>query len=366
MTIKEIFILTGSIQGIVFSILLFLKSKKQKTPQNICLGVFILLFSIVVLKGWYIGSENYLKFPQFLFLPIYISFGIGPAFYFYTNFLLDKEFKFDLRKSLHLFPAMLQLAYQLVIFLRPVEARIVYFQNEYFFTFLPIEEGLGIISLGFYYFFSYKILKKYQDSISDTRQELYKWLNHFVWVSYLMLCSWVFISIIDFAVYDYTQSYRFYYPIYIFMISILFWIVYRGFISTNKILPYIVNDTNGKSYSISEKEAETYILSLKDVMENEKLFLKPKLSLNELAEILDINSKYLSQIINKKFNKSYTEYLNTYRIDYAKKELLLIKNTNLTIAAISEKCGFNSKSTFNDVFKKITKQTPTEFIRYHS
>ena len=96
------------------------------------------------------------------------------------------------------------------------------------------------------------------------------------------------------------------------------------------------------------------------------MFLKSKLTLKELADYLDINSKYLSQLINKNYTKSFSEFVNEYRIGYAKKELLSMKNKNLTISAISENCGFNSKSTFNEVFKKFTGQTPSLFIKSNS
>ncbi|NOQ26530.1 MAG: helix-turn-helix domain-containing protein [Bacteroidales bacterium] len=364
--IVEFLIIIGGAQGVVFAILLLIRSLKQNFFQNLWLSVFIYLFSIVVIKGWYIGSGFYLKFPEFLFLPAYFSWAIGPSFYFYVVFLIKRNYSFRLKHLLHFIPFVFQLAYQLIIFVKPVSEKLDYFHSDYLFLILPIEDIIGIISLTIYYTISFKILKKYQSSIiknyTDVRKMLYKWINHFVIASYIMLVGWALTFVIDFLLFDYNKSYSFYYPIYLTMIFILYWIIYRGFISTTRIQPES-QSIEGTNFILPEIDIKKCLLKLDVAMKRDKLYLKPKLSLNELAENIDINPKYLSQIINKNFNKSYSEYINTYRIEYAKKELLSIKNTNFTISAISENCGFNSKSTFNETFKKLTNQTPSQFMK---
>jgi AraC-like DNA-binding protein len=371
MTIAEVFILTGSIQGIIFSTLLFIKLRKDNSKQNFWLALFILSFSLVLIKGWYIGSELYLKAPFFLFFPMYFSLGIGPTFYLYVKYLIKKDYTFKSIELLHFILPIVQFVYHSINFLKPISERLDYFHTEYLVTFLPIEELIGILSLCTYYFLSYKVLRKYQISqkgvsLGVPQKVLYKWVNHFIFFSYSMLLFWTLTFFVDYFIYDYSKTYSFYYPVYLWMVFILYWIIYRGFISTSKIQPEIIDSLTKSSYSLPEKDSDNYIQILIRIMEEDKIYLKPKLTLVELAEIIDINSKYLSQIINKNFNKSYTEYINTYRIEFAKKELLSIQNTNLTISAISENCGFNSKSTFNDVFKKVTNQTPTLFIKNNS
>jgi YesN/AraC family two-component response regulator len=96
------------------------------------------------------------------------------------------------------------------------------------------------------------------------------------------------------------------------------------------------------------------------------IFIIIKINPEEIVNEIDVNPKYLSQIINTELNKNFYDFVNEYRIEYAKQELLSIKNTNLTILAIGENCGFNSKLTLNDVFKKFTSHTPSEFIKNNS
>ena len=96
-------------------------------------------------------------------------------------------------------------------------------------------------------------------------------------------------------------------------------------------------------------------------MEDEKLYLDSSLTIHSLANQLNSNNKYISQLINNDFKKNFVLFVNEYRIREAKELLLDEANNNLTIESIGYDAGFKSKSAFNAVFKKITNQTPSEF-----
>jgi AraC-like DNA-binding protein len=100
---------------------------------------------------------------------------------------------------------------------------------------------------------------------------------------------------------------------------------------------------------------------LLQIMESEKPYLNPTLTIFELAKKINTNDKYLSRHINRKYNKNFIHFINEYRIEDAKTKLLQPDFSQYKIEAISEMVGFNSKSAFNNAFKKLTNQTPTEF-----
>ncbi|QZE12834.1 AraC family transcriptional regulator [Halosquirtibacter laminarini] len=102
---------------------------------------------------------------------------------------------------------------------------------------------------------------------------------------------------------------------------------------------------------------------LKIQINHKKIYTDPELSLNTLAHILDTNSRYLSLVIHETFQSNYTTFINELRVEEAQK--LLCKNPELTIEAIGEMSGFNSKSTFNMAFKKITGMTPSSYQKNH-
>ena len=93
----------------------------------------------------------------------------------------------------------------------------------------------------------------------------------------------------------------------------------------------------------------------------EKLYLDSNLSLEKVAENLQLSPSYLSRIINSELNTSFPDYLNSLRVNEAKKYLINPEFSNYTIVAIGLEAGFNSRSSFYNVFKKVTGKTPMAF-----
>jgi AraC-like DNA-binding protein len=96
-------------------------------------------------------------------------------------------------------------------------------------------------------------------------------------------------------------------------------------------------------------------------MQHERLFLNPELRLSELADSLQISHHYVSMVINEKFNQSFFDYINSFRVDEAKRLLCDKKYSHFTITAVGFEAGFNSKSAFYSAFKKFTQKTPLEY-----
>jgi len=101
---------------------------------------------------------------------------------------------------------------------------------------------------------------------------------------------------------------------------------------------------------------------LKRLMQNEEVFRDPDLQASVLCKQLGTNKLYLSQAINSMTGMNLNHYINVYRINEAKR-LILIKDAS--IYEIQTLCGFNSKSTFYTAFKKITGMTPKQFLDQH-
>ena len=98
-------------------------------------------------------------------------------------------------------------------------------------------------------------------------------------------------------------------------------------------------------------------------MDLEKIYLNENLNLKELALELKTDSNLISFILNNHFNTNFYEFVNRYRINEVKKKLNSSKYKHLTLLGIALESGFNSKTTFNRVFKQATGITPTEFRR---
>jgi len=98
------------------------------------------------------------------------------------------------------------------------------------------------------------------------------------------------------------------------------------------------------------------------LMENEKLFLNPKLTIEELARQLKTNKTYLSQIINTYFQKNFNNMVNEYRIHEILIWMTNRENANLSFEGMALKAGFYNRTTFYESFKHFTGVTPSFFL----
>lgn len=107
---------------------------------------------------------------------------------------------------------------------------------------------------------------------------------------------------------------------------------------------------------VNEEDAQLMLSRLEKVMTEKEIYKNPNLKLNDLAKEINISGHQLSQLLNDKLDKNFTLFVNEYRINEACK--ILSNPNNLTIEAISDEVGFNSKSTFFATFKKLKGTTP--------
>ena len=122
----------------------------------------------------------------------------------------------------------------------------------------------------------------------------------------------------------------------------------------------------GEGIEIAESLQNEIIQKLNSELEENKTHLRNDITLHSLSKILGTNSSYLSKIIQLNYNSNFSTYLNKCRILEAQKMILDKKYGNYTIDAISQECGYNSKSTFNKAFKDFTGLTPKEYKRQDS
>lgn len=110
---------------------------------------------------------------------------------------------------------------------------------------------------------------------------------------------------------------------------------------------------------------QEWIPKLNQLMLEGKPYKKADLTISDLAEMLDTKPHILSRIINDAYKKNFRDFVNTYRVE----EFIALANTkdykHYTFLALAEEVGFNSKSTFNLAFKKVTDQNPRDFFKSH-
>jgi len=232
-----------------------------------------------------------------------------------------------------------------------------------------------IISAVGYAIASYRLLYRYENltkqNFAYTESIDLSWLKFFIWgMGFTILVVTVVIILEEgFGVaFGFNTD-----PIY-FMLLITF-ILYLGYSGIRH--KNIFSDESGNSLKIhdpkspgeynrsglSAEDAVQYHKDLLELMNSSKPYLDPKLKLSDLAEKLEISVNHLSQVINQYEEKNFFDFVNSFRIDEFKKRAADPAFANYNILAIALDAGFNSKSSFNQVFKKNTGQTPSEYVK---
>jgi AraC-like DNA-binding protein len=140
---------------------------------------------------------------------------------------------------------------------------------------------------------------------------------------------------------------------------------YTMFVLVNLMIYVVVMETINKGGIKKVKSNEpvniSYVNCIEQAMKKDKLYLNPNLSFERFSDNLNIPVKELSFTINRYFNVNFYEYINQYRIEEAKQNLANEKSSTKSITEIFYNAGFNSKSVYNTLFKKMYKMTPSQY-----
>ncbi|WP_074407937.1 helix-turn-helix domain-containing protein [Aquimarina megaterium] len=142
---------------------------------------------------------------------------------------------------------------------------------------------------------------------------------------------------------------------FILYLTILIWVFKR-----KKTSLFFEDKVKYANKRLDNSEANIIEAKLHRLFNEDEFFKNPQLKLQNVANLINEAPHDLSEYLNDNLNKSFSQFVNEYRIDEAKR--LLQTHTNYTIEAIGYESGFNSKSTFFTAFKKITGLTPTAYI----
>jgi AraC-like DNA-binding protein len=219
-----------------------------------------------------------------------------------------------------------------------------------------------------YLYFSINLLRIYQENIRQSYSYLEKinlnWLKFLLWGQIIIWPLFLLAEIINFQPRNYTWIIL---AVFIYMLG--YFSIKQPEILVGIIPEFRPKLNSAKKYAksaLTREISEDYYNRLVKLMELKKPYLQNSLALSDVAQALSISNHNLSQVINEKTNLNFFEFINKYRIEEAKKFLLDKEKAYLTIAAISFEAGFNSVSSFNTVFKKMVKMTPSQFKTFHN
>ncbi len=142
--------------------------------------------------------------------------------------------------------------------------------------------------------------------------------------------------------------------------SVLFYSFFLYFFFRKKQVSSIFqNDIKYADKKIDDNKANTLLEQLYVYMRDQKPYRNPTLKSLDVAAQLNISTHQLSQVLNDNLGKSFTSFVNEYRIEEAKR--IIRDDTKYTLEAIGNESGFNSKSTFYTTFKRMVGKTPAKY-----
>jgi len=123
-----------------------------------------------------------------------------------------------------------------------------------------------------------------------------------------------------------------------------------------------VNSIKYAKSGLRGEDLRKLVNAMDGLMARKNLFLNPELSLTEVSEELLIPKHHLTQAMNTELGKNFYAYINELRVKKFMEMVVDPRYKDYTFLAIAFECGFNSKSTFNSVFKRVTSFTPSEYL----
>jgi AraC-like DNA-binding protein len=361
-----IFIFVGIVQAIFLSFFFFSKNNR-KIETNVYQGIMVLAMAACTFEiflcytGYIIHCLWLVDFSEPL------SFVIGPAFYLMIISLING--KTDSTRYYHFIVAVLWLLVQIPFFIQSDDMKFNAWIDAYhtagltfrevdadFFT-MPYHSEIILAHLSIYmvmgFVATFNSFRFKNESVWKTKHPIFLQLRLTV-----LQIAFVIVLILTVKLFyrDDTGDHLFavYISIAIYLIS--FQVIRQsGFFKQ----PNLVEQQKYKSSSLSQDDQSVILEKLKSLMQSEKPFLKSNFSLPELAVQLKVSTHQLSQVINDGLGKSFFEMTAEYRIEEAKR--LLKDKVNIKVEEIAEEVGYNSKSSFNTAFKKITGKTPSEW-----
>lgn len=180
-----------------------------------------------------------------------------------------------------------------------------------------------------------------------------RWLQWTVYAyigfSLIAICS----AAVDYLFFDYAFRPFYVYPLYVGIALITYGFGLQGVMHRNAGLK--------KSSKVDIEglvDVEAKVATLQQVMDEDRLYTNPTLSLNELAEAIAVKPYVLTQILNAAVGKSFNDFVNEYRVEEVKRLMQEPAYAHYTFTALAFEAGFNSKATFNRIFRKLTGKTP--------
>ena len=375
----NLILLLAAAQGILLSFLIIHKHRKLFANYFLAAQMFLLSITLLYLMlselGWY------KEYPFLMLIPIGFPLIVNPLFYLYAKYLIQYSNSFKKTDGVHFIPFILYELYYISDFFKSTDEVIAILDGMpepqlnlrfLIFNWVIIIQGI------FYVVLILSMLRNYSYSLerafSNTEKMRLNWLRN---INIIVAGVWsVFVAENILYLAD-IQFYKVFDVASVFAGLLVYTLGYMGLFKSEvfeqpdfeESYKYSKHSNDAdlmpaKKYEksgLTEEKVKEYFSILDKIMKEDKPYLNSNLTLKQLADKLEISTHNLSQIINTKLNQNFFDYVNQYRVEEVKQYLEDPEKKNITLLSLGFDAGFNSKSSFNSIFKRYTGKTPSEY-----
>lgn len=363
------------LQGVIFAVLLILRFRDKGRHADVLIAMILLVMAYhrttytVGFMGWYDTFKN-TKINYFL---ISLGLGMGPLIYLYVRSITVPPFKLKRTDIWHFVPVAIYVLYRLIILFFDstqdgwekgyggvLKSNFDEVYIEPFYSILRYSSQLLYLSFTIQLFWKYR--SKIRSFFSNTYEVELNWLRNFLLIySVLFIYSQV-IDIIDAFITDLHYTHRWWTDL--FTAIAIVYLGMKAYMTDIGKLLHLTIDVDTVSESNPSIDHEKYRFStqrIRDHIESTKPYLSPEYTLSDLSQELNMSIHDASQAINAGLGVNFNELINSYRVQEVKSRIQNGENEHFSLMSIGLDSGFNSKATFNRVFKRVTKMSPSEF-----
>lgn len=348
---------------------------------NRFLALLMLSIALWLLDGFFRVANVYGQNADWYFAPIYYSFAFGPLLYFYVRSLVNHSFRFAPRQWWHFGPVLVQAGLYWWLRLQPYGTRLWFWQHVH----RPVTYRLEFIgtwvSLTVYLLLSLQLLGHYRrwltDNFSEVSRLRLRWLQVLLVAVGVVSVQWLLEVVLReffglYYEYDYSTE---------LLGGVLFLVGVVGLRQADMRAVRFEPETTEPAEETGVPEPQTAaelpasqpaavpapalneaaLRRIRQALEEEKLYLNPTLTLAELAAHTGLAPRLISATVNQGFGQSFNDVVNGYRVAEVKRRLAAPDAQRFTLLGIALESGFNSKTTFNRIFKQFTGVAPREW-----
>jgi len=349
----NIVLLFGIVQGVIISFTLLFPGKDHRQAKYF-LAAFLLVLAYNSF-GTFCWSSG-LSLPWFYLFdrsfPYTFIFTTGPSLYLYIKTITGAE-KLPAKAILKSYlPAIADLGLRLALMNYGLKKT-----NDLYH---PAALILMVVIFWAYLLSAIRLFRHSSLQTPTAEQiQLASWTKIFLAVLVGVASLWA-VTIFGTVLFQ-LRTLAYFEPIEVLLVIFVYWIGLRSYHCARVVYIQAQHAAKATADKLTVEDAEVYINLLKNAMETDRLYLDPELSVSKLADILKLNVKLLSAVLNGHLNKGFNTFVNEYRVNDVKQQLLQPAYDHLTNLGIALNCGFKSEATFHRVFKEITGMSPSAF-----